>query len=250
MKEVNLPILEFGQGEKLIVILPSLMDSFKSCLDNEKILKRQWRDLAQSHRLMFISRPNKLNLTTSQNIAKMIVPQIPKCDLMIGISMGGLIAQHLINIKPDICKKLVLAMSSDKQNSDEINTLLEWQELSENENWQDLQKSTLEVIYNKPYKPESGLRLIVPKPRSKSLLVNSIKACISHNSSEFIAKIKQKTLIIACEFDRLFPLQELNLLSKKMMNAKLFVILGASHGLHGDSMKQLQKSVDQFLNEG
>ncbi|MCJ8345573.1 alpha/beta hydrolase [bacterium] len=245
----NFPSLEFGEGKKLIVILPSLMDSFKSCIQNEKIIKRQWKNLASHYRLLFISRPDDLVHSCTKEIARSMMEVIPQCEALIGISMGGLIAQHVIDLDPDRVNHLILAMSSSKQHSSEVETLKKWLEMAQVEDWAALQKSNLEVIFNKPYDENSGLRLIVPKPRTKILLTNSIKACIAHDSSDFIYNSNQRTLIAACEFDRLFPLKDLETMSQKMKRAELFTIFGASHGMHGDYLDQLQLKVDQFINE-
>ncbi|MCO4781536.1 MAG: alpha/beta hydrolase [Candidatus Cloacimonetes bacterium] len=238
---------EFGEGEDLIVVLPSLMDSFKSCLDNQKTLNRTWKTLSKEYRILFISRPQDMTFESIEQIASTIIEYIPRCKAIIGISMGGLIAQHIINKDPNITDHLILAMSCSHQLDTELSILKNWLAFAQQDDWTSLQQSTLEVIYNKPYNPDNGLRLIAPKPRSKQLLVNSIKACIHHNSTDFIRNIETKTLIIACEFDRLFPLDQMKLFTTSMKNSMLYILKDASHGMHGKILTEMQCEVRKFL---
>lgn len=239
---------EFGTGQDMIVVLPSLMDSFKSCLDSQSILKRTWEKLASKYRLLFISRPDQMPYKTTESIAEALIELIPKCKAIIGISMGGLIAQHVLNKAPNITSNLILAMSCSQQSNSEIKILENWLSLSNDENWEELQKSTLEVIYNKPFKANSSMKLVVAKPRTKQLLVNSIDACISHNSSSFIGNIDIKCLVIACEYDALFPLEQMKLFTSSLKNSILYVLENASHGLHGKYLTEMQTRIDEFLD--
>jgi pimeloyl-ACP methyl ester carboxylesterase len=172
-------------------------------------------------------------------------------DVM-GMSYGGLIAQHLAADHPELVKRLVIAMSvyrfSEKGNNLDMRYA---QLLSENKKRaafcsmgdsvdNRFKRSVLKLF----------LWLIAPimlhKPEFPSDLVVEGKAEMAHNSKNRLADITVPTLVIGGDNDFFCPVESLRETAAGIPNAELVIYEGKGHIVMG---KTFEEDVLDFLKK-
>jgi len=176
-------------------------------------------------------------------------------DVM-GLSYGGLIAQHLAADHPELIRHLILAMSVYRF-SEEGNKLdMRFAELlSEGK-----RRAALKSLSNTPGIVEGGritkmfFKFIMglggpfvwSKPENPTDLLVEGKAEMMHNSKNRLAEIKASTLVIGGSKDYYCPVELLRETAAGIPNSKLVLHKGKGHMILG---KKFDEDVLAFLNE-
>ena len=109
--------IRFGTGGKVLVMLPGLGDGLRSVKGTALPVAFTYRVFAKDFTVYAFSRKNTLpeGYTTREMAADqaqaMELLGIPKADVL-GVSMGGMIAQYLAIDYPEKVGKLILAVTS------------------------------------------------------------------------------------------------------------------------------------------
>lgn len=172
---------------------------------------------------------------------------------VVGISMGGTIAQQLTLDFPQLVRKLVL-----------VNTfsLLRPKRLS---GWfYFLQRFILVHSLGLPTQAKFVSRRIFPQEDQqvlRDLLIDQIsktdprayraamRSLGLFNSSKRLSEIKIPTLIVTSEWDTTVPLESQRLLAERINGAQQVVIPGAGHAVSVDQPEQFNKVLLDFLRD-
>ena len=109
---------------------------------------------------------------------------IEEADI-IGVSMGGMIAQHLAADFPESVDKLVLVVTTAGQNPQLVASVDEWLRFARADNHRGLMDSNLKLIYSEKYYRNN--KWLVPilgtitKPKSYERFFRQAEACYSHD---------------------------------------------------------------------
>jgi len=181
---------------------------------------------------------------------------------LIGLSMGGMIAQEMSIDHPQRVSKLVLcSTSAGGQPFREL-----WFDLIEasNPGWNRSRSDLAEVdlrklisagasrLFNRPFN-----RMVIA-PLSKFLLilgiaevpVGQLEAMMSHDALGRLDKIQAPTLVLAGDKDGLMPPHSGEALASRIRSAKLVNIEGGAHAWAGDMPARFNKEVLTFLRGG
>jgi pimeloyl-ACP methyl ester carboxylesterase len=173
-------------------------------------------------------------------------------DVM-GMSYGGLIAQHLAANNPELIHRLVIAMSSYRF-SEEGNELdMRYAELLSEGKKRAALKSLEPIIeggrikkgFMKFFMGFIGPLLWSNPDKPSDLLVEG-KAEMAHNSKSRLAEIKAPTLVIGGDRDYYCPVERLRETAAGIPDARLVLYDCKGHMIMG---KQFEKDVIAFLNE-
>ena len=123
--------IRFGSGNRVLIMLPGLGDSLRSMKGAALPMAVMYRMFAKDFTVYVFSR--KGNLTEGYTTRDMAADQaqameklgIPKADIF-GVSMGGMIAQHLAADYPEKVNKLILAVTSSRPNPILRESVGEW----------------------------------------------------------------------------------------------------------------------------
>jgi pimeloyl-ACP methyl ester carboxylesterase len=173
-------------------------------------------------------------------------------DVM-GMSYGGLIAQHLAVDHPELVRRLVIAMSV-YQFSEEGNELdLRYAELLSEGKKRAALRSLAPIIEGGRIKKcllKFFMGYIGPllwsNPDNPSDLLVEGKAEMAHNSKNRLAEIKAPTLVIGGDRDYYCPAERLHETADRIPDARLVLYEGKGHMIMG---KQFEEDVLAFLNE-
>ena len=246
------PFCRFGKNEgEPIILIPGLTDAFRDAQQGSKMLSRQFNLLAENYAVTVISRP----LDCSNSLPEMANDlweilrgyDTEKMHL-VGISMGGMLCQHLIKQFPQKFASLSLVVTGIMQDSKGNKRLNRWKGLAIKENWSELQEETLKVIYGeKPQSSVSSIKLKITPPRSQQHFINCIEACLKHNLSDSLSiDLINKVLILGGEKDPLYPPTAVKKLATEF-GQPATILQDCSHGIVGLTAQKVQSNILKFL---
>ncbi|WP_223690560.1 alpha/beta fold hydrolase [Leifsonia poae] len=82
----------------------------------------------------------------------------------------------------------------------------------------------------------------------RRVVLEAFKASVSHDVSEFAARIPEHTLLIAAEKDDITPLSAQHRLQKLFPDAQLLVIPGVGHLIHYETPVEAARAIEAFLS--
>jgi pimeloyl-ACP methyl ester carboxylesterase len=174
---------------------------------------------------------------------------IEKADIL-GVSMGGMIAQHFAADFPEAVNKLVLVVTCPYCNEKVENSIYEWLGLARSGDHRSLMGSNLKLIYSEKYYRQNRWMLPVvgtlTKPKSYERFYRQAEACLSHDASERLAHIKAPTLIIGGAKDQVLGCEASVELNQNIPGSTLRIYPEGCHGLYEEE-KDFNSFVLGFL---
>ena len=200
----------FGKGGKPLVIIPGL--SLRDVKGAGFGLALMYRMFAKEYRVYVIDKKSDIaeNCTVSDlandTVAVMKALGIKDAYVM-GISLGGMIAQEIAIEHPELVKKLVLGVTSSRTNETMKNVVGNWISLAENGDFAGIVRDMLTVMYSKKYVKRYGWMFPIlakfSKPKNEERFIRLAKACLSCEAYDRLEKIKAPTLVLGGADDKL-----------------------------------------------
>ena len=174
---------------------------------------------------------------------------------VLGISMGGMIAQELVLNYPEKVEKLVLCSTTcggerSIQASDEtINMMMSAGSASSAE---ERARGVVPLVFSKefvdrnPDQIESFLQRILRAPTSPETTLRQLGAIMSFSTFDRLSGVKAPTLVLHGKRDILIPTENGPILAKAIPGAKLVLLEKSAHGLTED-IEEATKTVREFL---
>lgn len=253
--QTKMRYVTFGLGEEPLVILPGLGDGLRTVKGMRLILTRMFKDYAKKYKVFIFSR--KDDLEQDYSIKEMAIDQakamkrlgIEKAHVL-GVSMGGMIAQHLAVIHPDLVRSLVLAVTISKPNETLISVVQRWIGLAEQGNYRGLMIDTSERSYSeeklKKYRALYPIITRIGKPKSFDRFIIQANACINHNIHDELHKITIPTLIIGGARDKIVEGKASEEIASAIEGSKLIVYPDLGHSTYEEA-KDFNRHVLEFL---
>ena len=201
---IRMQYLEFGHGEKTLVILPGL--SVKSVLLYEEAIVPAYSVFAGEYTVRLFDR--RLDVPDGYGIADMaadtaaVMKSLGISDACVfGVSQGGMIAQLLAASHPELVKKLVLASTSSRMPDG-----LPFGGGSAG----DRADKFMKALYSDGFARAAGLSVITPDLTRKELARFDIlsKAADGFDATEALRLIKCPSLVICASDDAMIPASE------------------------------------------
>lgn len=250
--------VEFGHGQKPFIILPGLGDGLKTVRGQAITLALYYRLFAQHFKVYIFSRKNVLEKGyTTKDMSKdlnIALEQLGiKNSYVMGVSQGGMIAQHLAINYPKIVEKLIIGVSTSRENEVIYNTVSRWIELAKSNDYKTLIMDT----FKKTYTPKTlkKYRILYPlisrmgKPKDFSRFLIQANACLTHNTYNELYKIKCSTLIIGGDSDKVVGNDASKEMAEKITESRLIIYNGLGHGAYEEAKDFNQQVLDFLLND-
>ena len=202
--------IRFGTGERILVMLPGLGDGLRSVKGTALPMAMMYRVFAGDFTVYAFSRKNVLpGGYTTRDMARdqaeaMEQLGIGKADIF-GVSMGGMIAQHLAADDPEKVNKLILTVTSARPNPILTESIGEWVSCARRGDHTAFMDSNVRRIYSEAYYRRN--KWLVPimgkltKPKSYDRFFVQADACLTHDAYERLCRIQAPTLVIGGEKD-------------------------------------------------
>ena len=246
---------EDGQGEPLLMIM-GLGFSLAMWRDLRPFMARHFRTIVYDNRGAgksdVLLRPFSMAAMARDAACVLDAAGIPSAHVL-GISMGGMIAQELALLLPHRVRKLVLACTTcggrkgvhaDLQVHRALMPLL----------FASRQRgiaALLPFIYDQhtpPDRVEQDVEVLRRNPTPRIGFFGQLLAILSWHSYDRLDRITAPTLVIHGANDRLVPAENAKILAGRIPHAKLVVLSGASHIFPTDQPELCRKELLDFLS--
>ena len=201
--------IRFGSGKKPLIMIQGL---------NTRGIKGAALSLAYMYRIfakeytvyLFDRRPVVYDGITVRDMASDIASAMDALGLknadVFGTSQGGMIAQHLAIDRPDLVRKLVLAVTLSRNNDTVKQVVGDWIEMAERGDMKrfvlDMAEKMYSETYVRKYRPLMPLLTILQKPKDVKRFVILAKSCLTFDTYDILDKIKCPTLVIGGKQDK------------------------------------------------
>ena len=256
-KTGNMDYICFGRGEKVLIMLPGLGDGLTTVKGTALPMTLMYRIFSKDYTVYMFSRKN--DLPTGYTTRDMARDQaealeqlgIEKADIM-GVSMGGMIAQHLAIDFPEKVGKLVLTVTAARANPLLTESVQEWIAFAQKGDAAGFMDSNLRRIYSADYyRKNKWLAPIMgnlTKPKSYDRFFIQAEACLNHDAYENLHRIAAQTLVIGGEKDLALGGEASREIAEKVFGAELYMYEQWGHGLYEEAKDFNQKVLD-FLRK-
>ena len=126
---------------------------------------------------------------------------------VIGVSLGGMIAQEIAVCAPDLVKKLVLGVTASRTNDTMRAVVGHWIDLAESGDFGGIVRDMLSVMYSEDYVRRYGwlFSLLAPfaKPKNEVRFLCLAKACLSCDVYDRLDRITSPTLVLGGADDQI-----------------------------------------------
>lgn len=259
-KRVNLgdatvDYIAFGKGKNNLIIIPGVGDGLKTVKGMAVVFSVMYKKFAKDFKVYVFSRRNDLPRSFStfdmaEDISKTMDILCIKKASVVGVSQGGMIAQHLAINHPEKINKLVLAITSSKPNPILTDSIMTWIKLCQEDKFKEMMVDSAKRSYTdnhfkkmvKLYKTASTLI----KPKSYDRYIIQCEACLSHNAYDMLDKIVCPTFIIGAKEDNVLGIIGSEEIHEKIIGSKLYIIEGYSHGVYEES-KEFNLCIYNYL---
>ena len=249
--------IRFGTGRKNLILLPGLGDGLRTVKGTALPMALYYRRLAKDYTVYIFSRKRELSRgCTTRDMARDLKEAMDALGLekasLVGVSMGGMIAQHFAADYPQRLEKLVLAVTSGRENPVLLESLNEWQACAKAGDHMELMDSNIRRIYSDAYYRKN--KWMIPltgnlmKPKSYDRFLIMAEACRSHNAWETLSAIRIPTLVIGGELDRALGGEASRELAARIPGAQLKMYPQWGHGLYEEAIDFLP-AVRSFLEK-
>ena len=202
--------IRFGRGERTLIMLPGLGDGLQTVKGTAMPMALLYRIFSKDFTVYAFSRKSPLPAGyTTRDMARdqaeaMELLGIRSADIL-GVSMGGMIAQYLALDFPEKVGKLILAVTCAAPNSILEESVGEWMALAQKGDHGAFMDSNLRRIYSADYYRKN--RWMAPlvgaltKPKSYDRFFIQARACLTHDTLERLSQIRATTLVLGGERD-------------------------------------------------
>jgi 3-oxoadipate enol-lactonase len=176
---------------------------------------------------------------------------------LLGISMGGAIAQEIALRTPDRVRTLTLAVTFPAGGAYARRLAEVWgarvKQVSREQHVDELMLlNHSEGFYDNPDMVEFIRTAILnnPHPQPADAFGRQLSACSRHDTRDRLGTLTMPTHVIGGEYDLLVPVWKSREIAERIPGAKLTVLPQAPHGLSLERAEEFNAAVLEFLREG
>jgi len=253
----GMPWLQFGKGPELVLVIPGIDDS----VHQFHWLPRAWAwffaPLARGRRVMLLSRPRGLAETTSiEALADQYAAVIERhfgAVHVVGISMGGLIAQQLAARHPHLVRRLALVVTAHHVGYAGCDHGERLARLGGAGRWAAFFSHFGDICFTGRHRwlmRASGWLFVAGRYARRDSPAGdfaiSARACANHDGAPLLARITAPTLVWAAREDCLFPAELVEQMAAALPNATLQLVDGP-HGAFLQQRSAFCRNIQDFL---
>ena len=246
--------ISFGKGKKNLVIIPGVGDGLKTAKGLAIPFAFMYRLFAKDFTVYVMSRKNNVpeNYNTRQMAADMhkVLRSVGvEKTSVVGVSMGGMIAQYLAIDFPEFVERLVLTVTLSRPNDVVKERCNAWIKSAEKKDYESIMKDSALHSYSDQYLRKNKLMLnIISKigsPKNFDRFITFSKACTTHKAYDELEKITCPTLVIGGKQDKIVTYGASEEIVSKIPNAKLKTYEEYGHALYEEA-KDFNNVVYEF----
>lgn len=231
----------FGKGVKPLVILPGL--SVRDVKGAGPALALMYRSFGKKYRVYVFDKPRHVPEGCSiGDIATMTAGAMSELGIrdahILGVSMGGMIAQKIALEHPELAGKLVLAVTASRPNPSIHKAIETWTYLLRRGAYRAFTKDMFERLYTpaclERYDPLIPIIAPFSKPRDMSRFARLAAACLTVDTFERLSEIRCPALVIGAAEDKVVTAQASVELAEGM-GCALHMYANMGHAVHEEA---------------
>ena len=254
LKDKTIDYISFGRGAKTLVMIQGL--NTRGIRGAAIPLAWMYRIFSKEYRVYIFDR--KMEITKGVTIKELTEDLSEAMDALhisyadiLGVSQGGVIAQSLAIHRPDLVRKMVLAVTYARDNEILRNTVEHWIELTK----QDLMKELISDMaakmysesYVRRYQPILPILTFVQKPKDRNRFLYLAQSCLDCNVYEDLNKISCPVFVIGGQGDLVVG-AEASLEIAEKLRCECYMYENLGHALYEEA-KDFNQRVYDFLSD-
>ena len=251
----EMPCAAFGRGSRTLVLLPGLGDGLKTVRGMALPLAWMYRRFARDFRVLVLSRKTPLaENSTTADMAEDVACALEQLGVsraaVVGVSMGGMIAQHLAIGYPELVEQLVLVATCPCPNPILEEAVEGWMDMARRGDHRALMVDNGRRIYSDGYLKKYGwmfpVAALFSKPRSYRQFLIMAQACRTHDARAGLVSIQAPTLVVGGERDKTLGSDPSRALAACIPDAQLKMYPQYGHGCYEEA-PEFQQTLLEFL---
>ncbi|MBQ7173691.1 MAG: alpha/beta hydrolase [Clostridia bacterium] len=255
IKNGEVEIVRFGQGNKSFVILPGL--SYDGFFEAAEEIERAYAAFAKDYTVYLVDR-NKWPHEgyTVEEIADDTAEvfeqlKIEKADAF-GASLGGMVAQALAIRHPKLVDRLVIGSTLARPNETFLSVLSRWKSLAKVGKIEDLITDFYHTIYCPATLRQYAAALDAARPiateeKTRRFLIY-VEAAKRFDSFDSLGRIKCKTLVVASRGDRVTTAEGAREIAEKLA-CDYYEYENFGHAVFDEAPDYKERILDHFLRK-
>ena len=244
--------IRFGTGRSTLVMIPGVGDGLKTVKGMALPFGLMYRALAKDFTVYVFSRRRELAPhTATREMAEDLNHAMEKLGLsnaaVVGVSLGGMIAQWLAIDHPDKVRKLVLTVTLCKPNPTIQDVIGRWMEMARQGDYRGIMLDTAARSYTpKKLRQERFMYSLlgnVGKPGNFDRFLIQAESCLTHDTSAELDKITCPTLVIGGTADAIVTGAASEELAAAIPGSELYMYEGLSHALYEEAPDFLDRVI-------
>ncbi|MBR5534431.1 MAG: alpha/beta fold hydrolase [Ruminiclostridium sp.] len=209
LPDMELDCISFGKGDKPLVMIQGL--NTRGIKGAGLSLAWMYRIFAKDYKVCLFDRRKDLRTgVTIRDLANDLAAAMDHLGItkacVFGVSQGGMIAQELAIQRPDLVRKMVLAVTASRTNSTIEQVIHGWMAMTEAQDWKALVRDMAEKLYSpaylRRYRPFLPLLTLVQKPKDIPRFLTLARACLTCDTHDRLSEIRCPVLVLGGKQDR------------------------------------------------
>ena len=253
-EHIQMDYIVFGSGSKPLILLQGL--NTNGIRGSGPMLALLYRGFAKEYRVYLFDRriPVSEDITVRElatDLAMAMDSLNLKAADIFAISQGGMIAMHLAIDRPDLVRRLVLAVTASKNNETLQRTIENWVTLTERNEIKQLIADMTEKMYSeaylKRYRPLLPILTLVQRPKNFPRFLALAKAFLTCTAYGELHRIQCPVLVIGGKEDHIVTAQASEEIAEKL-GCRLHLYDGLGHAAYEEA-KDFNETALRFLQE-
>ena len=243
IKDFACTCISFGQGDRPMVLIPGL--SMKSLKTSARSIAASNRFFAERYKVyVFDSREELPEGFSVRDMAEDLALCMKTMGLsgadLLGISQGGMIAQYLAALHPELVGKLALAVTLPKINEALAGLCDRWTACIRQGNYEALAEDVLSSMYTEDFRDRFGW-LITPESIRETLtdperFIIQTRACLSCDTLALLDKVQCPAFVIGSKIDKVVG-KEASLLLAEKLACPLYLYEAYGHAVYEENAR-------------
>lgn len=254
------PFVRFGSGAEKIVIFPLINDSLFSAPEVDWYFRNLFSGISRDYSIYVISRKRNLSLgystqDMSDDYARVFKSAGFGAVNVLGISLGGMIAQRFAHDYPQYVKRLVIVSSAHHMGPEGLNIARRWIPWTKKGMWREIYEETARISFRKSYRiilrlveafAVSYLKKNITAERGNDFIISG-HAGVLHDSTDLLAKLEMPVLVMSGTEDPFFPESIFQEMAEKILHCERISFKGARHLVLDEEKRKCSQAIAAFL---